>query len=211
MSGRPNLPNIPQCKIPCLEAIDQGVCHADCCKVAIVPFMQRIYRDLARFRQCEPEREVFFAEIVYPYREDATCVFLNRITNRCNIYHLRPQICANFGITAQCFHYTEEGKKLTRAEKRRGDYDTRESVKHGVELFEKVMKMQRQRLGSDESIVKATPVSQAEYAILRSWALPLSVIVARQFLDPDSVIDGRTIDLDHPEEWAHLITKDGDK
>jgi len=150
--------------------------------VSIIPFLRFFYDRLGEQRFCEPDELVELPEVVYPYRYDAICVFLNQVTNRCNIYPLRPQICSVFGRKTQCFHYNSDGYRLTRAEKRSGDYDTRDSAVAGIEGLKKVLRGKERR--TDEEIM-----ADKRFIELRSLATPELTIRVLQKIAPWMVLD----------------------
>lgn len=180
---------IPKSDIPCTNAIKGGICHADCCRIVIIPFLQFFYDSLAHRRCCEPDEEFRVAELVYPYREDTICVFLNQEKNLCSIYPIRPQVCSRYGTTEQCRHFTAKGKRLTRAEKRDGDYETQESVKRDFELLKRVWRKARSGGRPDHEIVNDSYNSQAAYTEVRSLATPEMGIRMLQKIAPWMVID----------------------
>ena len=175
--------------IPCTSAIKGGICHADCCRIVIIPFLQYFYDALAHKRYCEPDYEFRVAELVYPYRDDTICVFLNQERNECNVYPIRPQVCSGYGTTEQCRHFTASGKRLTRAEKRAGDYETQESIKRDFELLKRMWRKARSSGRPDHEIVNESLTSQAAYTEVKSLATPEMGIRLLQKMAPWMVVD----------------------
>ena len=129
LRGRVKMSN-DVCRIPCDDAIKKGICRADCCRIATVPFLRELYDGpyMNAMRQREPEEELTIADIVYPSRSDCVCIYLVDDTNRCAVYSIRPQVCECYGLASECRHYDSSGRRLSEAEKNEIDYDTIESV-----------------------------------------------------------------------------------
>jgi Fe-S-cluster containining protein len=143
-----------------------------------------MYEMLRGKRYSEPDEVVEFIDIVYPYRHDLICVFLNQKTNLCNIYPIRPQLCSAFGRKSNCFHYTSSGRRLTRAEKRSGNCDTREGVISDIEAFKKALEMKGER-----GVKEGARANPEKYAEIYSLAMPEMTIRAIQMIAPSMVID----------------------
>jgi Fe-S-cluster containining protein len=123
--------------IPCLEAIESGICRADCC--GIFPFSQEFWVTYSHMAEaiCRIEsRMTPYGQMVLPVTEDLRCVFLDRETCRCTIYPHRPDVCRRFGIDSdvrlQCPYFNPKGYARTRAERRK---------------FQRLMKKKIERMG----------------------------------------------------------------
>lgn len=185
-----NKPALPVSNIPCLEAIKNDICRADCCRVVCVPFLKLFYDGLGQKRYCEPDELIDFGEIVYAYRSDLICVFLHQEKNSCNIYPLRPQVCSTYARKYNCFHYKASGEKLTRAERRAGDQDTKEGLSVRVNSMRKELARARKEGKSIQDMIKANPVIYAE---MYSLATPEVGILLLREIAPWMVVEAEEI------------------
>lgn len=105
-------------KIPCMEAIKIGVCHADCC--GIVPINSMLFESLKGHVVVAPTKLVSIRDFVIPICDDVQCPFLKRKTLSCAIYDQRPVVCQHYGnADLPCPYYDETGNLRTRADRRR--------------------------------------------------------------------------------------------
>lgn len=176
--------------IDCISANDQGICNAECCRNVVIPFHQVFYYGFQGHRYREPESEFRMGEVITPYREDTTCLFLDQ-DNRCGIYEMRPQVCELYGVKSGCFHFNEEGKPLTRAQKKRkernGDFETGEDMKVQFHLMRQLWEKRKATGMSDVEIISQNDESMELYAKLKSLATPIKAINMLQKMRPDMV------------------------
>ena len=177
--------------IPCLQAIKNGICHADCCRMTIIPFMSKAYELLFQYAYCMPDEILKMYDIIYPMREDLICIFLDQDTNMCRIYPMRPSICNNYGSgtvnnTHNCLHYNCNGTPLTRTQRRnlKRTHDTHESVRKDYELLKAAIKKNGL---PDESLLNKIQI--VELMNIRSFALPTMTAEYIMENHPEMVVD----------------------
>ncbi len=188
-----------KCNIPCDDAIKTGVCRADCCRTVSITFLQHFYDSLSGRRYCEPDDEFRYCDLIRVFREDCICVFLDQEINRCNIYDLRPQVCSEYGKTSKCLHFTPDGRRLTKKEKRLGhrkkEYDTQAELINGHKALKSAWNGVRRAGKADVDVVNESAYQQRVYTELRSLATPAVAIKALRQICPDMVEDVRGTEL----------------
>ena len=166
MGAKRNLDRMTISKIPCELAINNGICKADCCRVVCIPFLKKFYDINFHRMKRKPEEIIELGNILYLFRQDTTCVYLDDETNKCNIYEDRPFLCACYGCIYGCLHYDRYGSLLSSGKRKRKmqTHDSNESV---IKQFEQLK--QATKIGYFKTNTES-------YKVLVSDATPISII-----------------------------------
>jgi len=151
--------------------IDCSDCKSDCCRVVCIPFIKYVYDNLKKYQYSEPDEILILGDFVYPFRIDTHCIYLNQELNKCNIYPLRPQICANYGTEFGCLYFNPDGSKLTRNQRRQINrtHDSNESTTKEFRELQRLVK----KYGTNNFILNNGKIKASNnLTLLRSLAMP---------------------------------------
>lgn len=72
-------------------------CRGDCC--GIIGFPKELIKKTEHLAQVKPLEIVEIKDKIFPMTKDLICIYLNRMTKKCMIYDLRPEVCKLYGTS----------------------------------------------------------------------------------------------------------------